>query len=75
LREAADADEGIPTGASRSRSPASSGDRESVRAPLMLQTILGLGRGGRVSSFWRPAAMVSASSRAKAKIRLCWRAV
>ena len=73
LKEAADARRGrSPTGASRSMfACAHPAIEESVRAPLMLQTILGLDAAAIASAFLvSPAAMGQRLSRAKAKIRL-----
>jgi RNA polymerase sigma-70 factor, ECF subfamily len=72
LREAADADEGIPDRRlALMFACAHPAIEESVRAPLMLQTILGLDAAAIASAFLvSPAAMGQRLSRAKAKIRL-----
>src|SRR3984957_10876813 len=72
LREAADADEGIPDRRlALMFACAHPAIEESVRAPLMLQTILGLDAAAIASAFLiSPATMGQRLSRAKAKIRL-----
>ena len=72
LREAADTDEGIPDRRlALMFACAHPAIEESVRAPLMLQTILGLDAAAIASAFLvSPAAMGQRLSRAKAKIRL-----
>jgi RNA polymerase sigma-70 factor (ECF subfamily) len=72
LKEAADADEGIPDRRlALMFACAHPAIEESVRAPLMLQTILGLDAAAIASAFLvSPAAMGQRLSRAKAKIRL-----
>src|SRR5271155_791239 len=72
LREAADADEGIPDRRlALMFACAHPAIEESVRAPLMLQTILGLDAAAIASAFLvSPAAMGQRLTRAKAKIRL-----
>jgi RNA polymerase sigma-70 factor, ECF subfamily len=72
LREAADADKGIPDRRlALMFACAHPAIEESVRAPLMLQTILGLDAAAIASAFLvSPAAMGQRLSRAKAKIRL-----
>ena len=72
LREAADADEGVPDRRlALMFACAHPAIEESVRAPLMLQTILGLDAAAIASAFLvSPAAMGQRLSRAKAKIRL-----
>ena len=72
LREAADADEGVPDRRlALMFACAHPAIEELVRAPLMLQTILGLDAAAIASAFLvSPAAMGQRLSRAKAKIRL-----
>jgi RNA polymerase sigma-70 factor, ECF subfamily len=72
LKEAADADEAIPDRRlALMFACAHPAIEESVRAPLMLQTILGLDAAAIASAFLvSPAAMGQRLSRAKAKIRL-----
>ena len=72
LREAADADEGVPDRRlALMFACAHPAIEESVRAPLMLQTIFGLEAAAIASAFLvSPAAMGQRLSRAKAKIRL-----
>lgn len=72
LREAADADEGIPDRRlALMFACAHPAIEEWVRAPLMLQTILGLDAAAIASAFLvSPAAMGQRLARAKAKIRL-----
>ena len=72
LKEAADAHEGIPDRRlALMFACAHPAIEESVRAPLMLQTILGLDAAAIASAFLvSPAAMGQRLSRAKAKIRL-----
>jgi RNA polymerase sigma-70 factor, ECF subfamily len=72
LKEAADADEGIPDRRlALMFACAHPAIEESVRAPLMLQTILGLDAAAIASAFLvSPAAMAQRLTRAKAKIFL-----
>src|SRR5271169_1090454 len=72
LKEAADAQDGIPDRRlALMFACANPAIEESVRAPLMLQTILGLDAAAIASAFLvSPAAMGQRLSRAKAKIRL-----
>src|SRR5579863_3892824 len=72
LKEAADAREGIPDRRlALMFACAHPAIEESIRAPLMLQTILGLDAAAIASAFLvSPAAMGQRLSRAKAKIRL-----
>ena len=72
LKEAADAQDGIPDRRlALMFACAHPAIEESVRAPLMLQTILGLDAAAIASAFLvSPAAMGQRLSRAKAKIRL-----
>ena len=72
LKEAADGDEAIPDRRlALMFACAHPAIEESVRAPLMLQTILGLDAAAIASAFLvSPAAMGQRLSRAKAKIRL-----
>ena len=72
LKEAADADEAIPDRRlALMFACAHPAIEESVRAPLMLQTILGLDAAAIASAFLvSPAAMGQRLARAKAKIRL-----
>jgi RNA polymerase sigma-70 factor, ECF subfamily len=72
LKEAADAQDGIPDGRlALMFACAHPAIEESVRAPLMLQTILGLDAAAIASAFLvSPATMGQRLSRAKAKIRL-----
>jgi RNA polymerase sigma-70 factor (ECF subfamily) len=72
LKEAADANEGFPDRRlALMFACAHPAIEESIRAPLMLQTILGLDAAAIASAFLvSPAAMGQRLSRAKAKIRL-----
>jgi RNA polymerase sigma-70 factor (ECF subfamily) len=72
LKEAADAQDGIPDRRlALMFACAHPAIEESIRAPLMLQTILGLDAAAIASAFLvSPAAMGQRLSRAKAKIRL-----